>query len=32
MEYVGRIVVDKEVRFGKPVIKGARIAMAEILQ
>jgi uncharacterized protein (DUF433 family) len=31
MDYVDHIVVDREVRFGKPVIKGSRIAVADIL-
>ena len=32
MDYRERIVVDPELRFGKPVIKGTRICVSDILQ
>jgi uncharacterized protein (DUF433 family) len=31
VDYVDHIVVDREVRFGKPVIKGTRIAVSDVL-
>jgi uncharacterized protein (DUF433 family) len=31
MDYATRIVVDRDIRFGKPVIKGTRIAVSDIL-
>lgn len=31
MDYVQHIVVDREIRFGKPVIKGTRISVSDIL-
>ncbi|MEA3369170.1 MAG: DUF433 domain-containing protein [Candidatus Ratteibacteria bacterium] len=31
MIHEGRIVVDPEIRFGKPCIKGTRIAVSDIL-
>ena len=32
MEYSSRIIVDPELRFGKPVIKGTRIAVSDVLE
>ncbi|MBI1756385.1 MAG: DUF433 domain-containing protein [Fimbriimonas ginsengisoli] len=31
MDYTSRIVVDREVRFGKPIVKGTRICVADVL-
>jgi uncharacterized protein (DUF433 family) len=32
MDYADRIVVDPEIRFGKPIIKGTRICVSDILE
>ena len=31
MELLGRLVVDSSVRFGKPCIRGTRIAVGDVL-
>ena len=31
MDYRGRIVVDPEVRFGKPIVRGTRITVGDVL-
>jgi uncharacterized protein (DUF433 family) len=31
MSYRERIVVDPQVRFGKPTVRGSRIAVADVL-
>ena len=31
MDYRDRIVVDPEVRFGKPIVRGTRITVGEVL-
>lgn len=31
MSYIERIVVDGNIRFGKPTVKGTRIAVADVL-
>ncbi|MFQ5741205.1 MAG: DUF433 domain-containing protein [Acidobacteriota bacterium] len=31
MDYRNRIVVDPEVRFGKPIIRGPRITVGDLL-
>ncbi|HVT13889.1 MAG TPA: DUF433 domain-containing protein [Fimbriimonadaceae bacterium] len=31
VDYAAHIVVDRDIRFGKPVIKGTRIAVSDIL-
>lgn len=31
MDYRDRIVIDPEVRFGRPVVKGTRISVADVL-
>ena len=32
MDYRERIVRDPDVRFGKPVVKGTRISVADVLE
>jgi uncharacterized protein (DUF433 family) len=31
MDYHGRIVIDPEVRFGKPCVRGTRITVGDVL-
>lgn len=31
MEYKERIVIDPEIRFGKPTVRGTRIAVGDVL-
>jgi len=31
MNYLERIVVDREIRFGRPTVKGTRISVADVL-
>jgi len=31
MDYQGRIVIDPEVRFGKPCVRGTRITVGDVL-
>ncbi len=31
VDYADRIIVDKEIRFGKPIVKGTRISVSDIL-
>jgi uncharacterized protein (DUF433 family) len=31
MDYRGRIVVEPEVRFGKPIVRGTRITVGDVL-
>ncbi len=31
MEYQGRIVIDPEIRFGKPCVRGTRITVGDVL-
>src|SRR5438309_6490319 len=31
MDYQGRIVIDPEIRFGKPCVRGARITVGDVL-
>jgi uncharacterized protein (DUF433 family) len=31
MEYLDRIVIDPEVRFGKPRVRGTRITVGDVL-
>ncbi|MBX2895199.1 MAG: DUF433 domain-containing protein [Cyclobacteriaceae bacterium] len=31
-KYLDHITIDKEIRFGKPTIKGTRIAVSDVLQ
>lgn len=31
MDYRDRIVVDPEIRFGKPTVKGTRITVGDVL-
>ncbi|HEY3780050.1 MAG TPA: DUF433 domain-containing protein [Fimbriimonadaceae bacterium] len=31
MDYSTRIIVDREIRFGKPIIKGTRICVTDVL-
>lgn len=30
--FIGLIVIDKEIRFGKPCLKGTRITVSDVLQ
>lgn len=32
MDYSDRIVIDREIRFGKPIIKGTRICVSDVLE
>jgi uncharacterized protein (DUF433 family) len=31
MDYRGRIVIDPEIRFGKPSVKGTRLTVGDVL-
>ena len=31
VEYQGRIVIDPEIRFGKPCVRGTRITVGDVL-
>ena len=31
MDYKGRIVIDPEIRFGKPCVSGTRITVGDVL-
>jgi uncharacterized protein (DUF433 family) len=31
MDYQGRIVIDPEIRFGKPCVRGTRITVGDVL-
>jgi uncharacterized protein (DUF433 family) len=31
MDYHGRIVIDPEIRFGKPCVRGTRITVGDVL-
>lgn len=31
MDFSGRIVVDPEIRFGKPTVRGTRITVGDVL-
>ena len=31
MDYQGRIVIDPEIRFGKPTVRGTRMTVGDVL-
>lgn len=31
MDYHGRIVIDPQIRFGKPIVRGTRITVGDVL-